>query len=260
MKYFFNSQWKSLFLKQGLADFEALWELDLISLDKPNRGRGRDGWSSVCAMNIDLDNGVSKKLIIKRQQNHNSRTLFHPFTGIPTFEKEIINILHYDRQNIPVLKPVYFAKRKKNGLQAILITEFLDGFVSLDNLAKSWENEKCPRNTKNALIKVTAKCISRMHSKGLMHNSLYPKHIFIKRNGDDFLISLIDLEKSKQGFFALNRRSRDLGSLHRRSEGWSAADRIRFLYTYFDINRLDQRAKNLCKQIIKKTWKKEAKM
>ncbi len=82
---------------------------------------------------------------------------------------------------------------------------------------------------------------------------MYPKHIFIKRNGDDFMIRLIALEKSKQGIFALNRGCRDLESLHRRAKGWSAADRIRFLYAYFDTNRLDIRSKNLCKRIIKKT-------
>ncbi len=257
MKYFFDPQWKGVFLKQGLADFEALWGLDLLSLDKPNRGRSRDGWSSVCAMNLELDNGACKKLIIKRQQNYNSRTLLHPFTGIPTFEKEMNSILHYARQDIPVVKPVYFARRKKNGVQAILITEFLDGFISLDNLVKKWKQEEWSHNTRNNLIKIIAKCISRMHAEGLMHNSMYPKHIFIKRNGNDFLIRLIDLEKSKQGFFALHRRCRDLGSLHRRAKGWSAADRIRFLYAYFDIDSLDGRAKKLCKRIIKKTRAKK---
>lgn len=257
MKYFFDPQWKGVFLKQGLADFEALWGLDLVPLDKPNRGRSRDGWSYVCAMNLELDNGTCKKLIIKRQQNHNSRTLLHPFTGIPTFEKEMSSIVRYARQDIPVVKPVYFARRKKkNGVQAILITEFLDGFISLDNLVKKWKQEEWSHNTRNNLIKIIAKCISRMHAKGLMHNSMYPKHIFIKRNGDDFLIRLIDFEKSKQGFFALHRRCRDLGSLHRRAKGWSDADRIRFLYDYFDIDSLDVRAKKLCKRIIKTHAKK----
>jgi tRNA A-37 threonylcarbamoyl transferase component Bud32 len=256
MKYFFAPQWKDAFLKQGLANFEALWGLDLVSLDTPNRGRSRDGWSSVCAMNLELDNGILKKLIIKRQQNHNSRTIFHPFTGIPTFEKEMISILRYNRQNIPVMKPVYFARRKKNGVQAILITEFLDGFVSLDNLVKKWKQKECSHNTRKNLIKIVAKCISRMHAKGLMHNSMYPKHIFIKRNGDDFLIRLIDLEKSKQGLLALNRRCRDLESLYRHAKGWSAADHIRFIYAYFDTDSLDGRAKKLCKRIIKKTRKK----
>lgn len=256
MKSFFDPQWQKVFLKQGLADFEILWQLDLTPLDKPNRGRSRDGWSSVCAMDLKLDNGLIKKLIIKRQQNHNSCTARHPFTGIPTFEKEILSILRYKQQNIPVIKPVYFAKRTENGVQAILITEFLDEFIALDNFVKKRKPATWPRNKRNNLIKVVAQCVSRMHGSGLMHNSLYPKHIFVKQEGDVFLVRLIDLEKSLKGIFALNRRIRDLESLHRRAEGWSKADRIRFFYAYFNTDRLDKYAKNLCRRIIKKTGNK----
>lgn len=259
MKSFFDPQWHKVFLEQGLADFEILWQLNLKLLDKPNRGRSPDGWSSVGIMNLKLNNGVIKKLIIKRQQNHNSRTIRHPFTGIQTFEKEMINILRFDKQNIPVMKPIYFAKRKQNGVQAILITEFLDGFVSLDNFIKWHEPEEWPRNLRNNLIKVIAQCVRRMHNCGLMHNSLYPKHIFVKQEGEVFTIKLIDLEKSRYGFFALNRRFRDLESLHRRIESGSATDRIRFMHAYYDTDRLDESVKNFCLQIIRKTGKKRQK-
>ncbi|MCD4717112.1 MAG: lipopolysaccharide kinase InaA family protein [Desulfobacterales bacterium] len=257
MKRFITPQWRKIFKQQGL-NFDALWRMDLEPLDEPNIGRGPGGWSSVSSLSIQLPDGNEKSLILKRQKNHFSRTLCHPFRGIPTFEKEISNILRYKRLDIPALEPVFYENRHdSDGIQAILITEYLEGYMPLDELVSSYQGKGWPdRAGRNRLIKALASPVRKLHEKGFQHNCLYPRHLFIRWEDQEIRMRVIDLEKNKWRPLGNKRRVRDLESLHRRTGGFTRSDRLRFLNAYCEIERLDKSAKQLCRQIIRQNRKK----
>ncbi|MBW1707641.1 MAG: lipopolysaccharide kinase [Deltaproteobacteria bacterium] len=257
MKKFIAPQWHKIFTRQGL-DFDALWRMDLKPLDEPNVGRGRGGWSSVSRLSLQLSDGNEKRLILKRQKNHFSHTLCHPFRGIPTFEKEISSILRYKRLGIPALEPVFYERRSNSqGIQAILITEYLEGYMPLDELVSSYQEQGWPeRAWRNRLIKALASPVRKLHEKGFQHNCLYPRHLFIRQKGQEIRVRVIDLEKNKWRPLSNKRRIRDLESLHRRTGGFSRSDRLRFLNAYCGVKRLDKNARRLCRQIIRQNRKK----
>ncbi len=257
MKKFITPQWLKIFTQQDL-NFDSLWRMDLEPLDEPNVGRGREGWSSVSCLSLQLSDGHEKRLILKRQKNHFSRTLCHPFRGIPTFEKEISNILRYKRLGIPTLEPVFYEVRYgSNGIQAILITEYLEGYSPLDELLGSYQKQGWPeRAVRNRLIEALASPVRMLHEKGFQHNCLYPRHLFISQTDREIMVRVIDLEKNKWRPLGNKRRVRDLESLHRRTGGFTRSDRLRFLNAYFGINRLDNGARRLCRKIIRQNRKK----
>ncbi len=257
MNEFIAPGWRKILNEQGL-DFDALWTLDLEPLDEPNTGRGQEGWSFVSSMPLQLPDGNRKHLILKRQQNHFSRSLLHPFRGVPTFQKEMSSILRYKKLRIPALEPVFFATRHTaEGLQAVLITEHLKGYTPLDVLVSTWQDQGFPSLAeRHRLIKAIAAVVCRLHEKGQQHNCLYPRHLLIRQTGETIEVKLIDLEKSKRRPFGNKRRVRDLESLHRRAEGWSTTDRLRFLKAYCATDRLDENARALFQKILKRNRKK----
>ena len=257
MKKFITPQWHKIFTQLGL-NFDSLWRMELEPLDEPNVGRGRAGWSSVSCLPVELQDGHEKRLILKRQKNHFSRSFSHPLRGIPTFQKEISNILRYKRFGIPTLEPVFYEHRyDSDGMQAILVTEYLEGYTPLDELVGSYQEKGWPeRAFRNRLIEALASPVRNLHEKGFQHNCLYPRHLFVKESGDEIRVRVIDLEKNKWRPLGNKRRVRDLESLHRRTEGFTRSDRLRFLNAYCGIERLDQDAQRLCRKIIKQNRKK----
>ena len=259
MKHYISPGWKSLFLEAGL-DFDSLWGMDLPALDEPNTGRGRNGWSAVSRFTLKQPGGGKAELIIKRQQNHFSRTPGHPFRGVPTFQKEMVNILRYREAGVPALEPVYFARRRAGGgIRAILVTRYLEGYTALDDLTRRWQERGRPdRAVLNRIIRALAVPVRKIHEAGFQHNCLYPRHLLLRMEGDDVRVKVIDLEKNKRRPFGDERRVRDLESLHRRTAGWSRTDRLRFFLAYAGVDRLDQRSRRLCRRILKRNRKKRA--
>jgi hypothetical protein len=75
--------------RNGLADFDALWNLQLDAVDEPNTSRG--GWSSVFRMDLE-----GQGFYLKRQSNYLTRTLHSPL-GEPSFAREFRNIQRYQQ-------------------------------------------------------------------------------------------------------------------------------------------------------------------
>ena len=251
MKKFIAPKWQKILTEQGLIDFEALWQLKLALLDNPNTGRGRNDWSAVSLLSLQLPNGQEKRLILKRQKNHISRTPMHLLRGIPTFEKEAKNALRFKKLGIPVMELVYYAKRRRgNDIEAVILTEYLDGYTSLDQLVNQWHEQGWPNGVKRKrLIEAIAHLIRDLHAHGVQFNSLYTQHIFIQQKGNETKARLIDLEKCKWRPFGNGRRIRDLKTLHRRTEDWSRYDQLRFLKAYCGIERLNKNAEDLCMKV-----------
>jgi len=244
---YFEENWQSPLKHNHLAHFNALWTLDAEWFEEPNIRRG--GWSGVVKVPLQQveieDDPVF--IFIKRQENHLSRTWRHPLSGIATFQKEYDNIQRYHRYQIPTLELVYFGTRSYNGKrQAIIATKELVGYHPLDallpNSGLSWQRRQ-------ALLKTIAKVLCHMHQHHIQHNSLYPKHIFAKAIDDDWDIRIIDLEKAKRRLFKNTAILRDLSTLRRHTQNWTAREQVTFFKAYVDEVKLSAKSKKLWYQI-----------
>jgi tRNA A-37 threonylcarbamoyl transferase component Bud32 len=248
-----NPHWQKTLHDCGLDSFESLWQLDLKAVDEGNVGRGKNGWSKVSIFEFQDQQQHTHKVVIKRQSNYRSRTLRHLISGIPTFIKEMDSIARYEKAGVPALNAVYCATRQQGGdLQAILVTEFLSDYESLEAILQRWQQQGRPQRTHcQKVIQATGKLVARLHGQGLEHRCLFPKHIFIAQT-DDASARLIDLEKTRWRPWLETRRVRDLTALARRSLTLPNRDRVAFLRAYYAIPHLDERAKNLWRQVAKR--------
>lgn len=230
--------------RHRLDSFEALWNLKLS--DAPMTARGA-GWSSVHRLELEDANGRRQAFYLKRQENLLARSLAHPF-GELTFHREFRSIQAYAHEGIPALEVALFAQSREAGQhQAILLTRALDAYESLD----SWFKRRRLLQSKERedLIKASAALIRALHAAGKVHNSLYPKHIFLKLDGDGAGARLIDLERTRSAYWGERDRVRELTSLLLRSECTSRTQRLRFLLAYLGLPRMDGEARRLVRRI-----------
>lgn len=209
--FFTNNYWQQIFEDNGLAHFDNLWALDTDWFENPNYRR--NGWSGVIRHELKTDNGTIE-VFIKRQENHNCRTLLHPFRGIPTYRREMQNIIRLTKAKIPSLNLVYYGERKIDGKdQAIIITEALLNYQSLESFFADKDN-RVHADQINNLMKITAALLFNMHAAHFRHGSLYPKHLFINQALDD--VRIIDLERLKRLPFQTLAIKADMERLIRR--------------------------------------------
>jgi hypothetical protein len=255
MKDYLADSWREILQHNEVDSFTALWSVDAGWFEAPNQRRG--GWSGVSRYELQLPQGGTRGVFLKRQENHITRTVFHPF-GMPTFVREMRNILRFKNCHIPALEPVYFAQRRIDGdLRAILITEELAGYTPLHDMVLNWQQQGWPsRQTRRQLMQEIARVMRRMNDHHLQHNCFYPKHIFIRRDNGKFSVRIIDLEKAKWRLFRHRARFRDLYTLNRHSQAWSRTDRLRFYLEYLQLSRLTPEAKALWRAIARRTVKK----
>lgn len=249
---------------QGLLDFEAFWSLDLEAVEEGNYDRG--GWSTVCRFDHD-----GRAFYVKRQSNHLCYSLqAFPFK-VPTLKVEFDKISWYHQHEIPCLDVVYFGWRKSQGeQQAILVTEALDDYLPLDDFLTSEKNPSIFH--KRQVCEFIGNAVARLHSAGIEHYNLYPKHIFVSRDisGDlsqemaindvDKLprpsIRFIDLETSRFNFGLKSRKLRDLETLARRTLWLSRADKLRVFLAYSGQNKVDKKLRAEIDTITKRTRNK----
>jgi hypothetical protein len=102
--------------------------------------------------------------------------------GAPTFLREFRHIQHYRACGVPTLEPVYFAMHKVGkDERAILITEELSGFVSMEDRVQRWLKEGAPaRPVRLRMLEAVAALLRDMHAHGIQHNCFFPKHVFVR--------------------------------------------------------------------------------
>ena len=226
MQDYLADNWQELLASNGLKSFDDWWQREADWFEEPNVRRG--GWSGVSRLELG-----ERVVFLKRQENHVTRTLLHPLRGIPTFIREMKNIMAMQAADVPALVPVYFSHKNINGAQrAILVTEALEGFTPLDEFnlkALSFIQRK-------RLIEQVADVLKRLHAQHLQHNCLYPKHLFVKKLDAGFEVRLIDLEKTKRCLFKSNAVLRDLDTLNRHAHNFTQTDRLRFMHAYLGEN------------------------
>jgi len=240
----------------GLHTFEQLWKHPIAWFEAPNECRG--GWSGVGRLQLALPDGGVLSLFVKKQQSHGRLTLRHPITGEPTFRRECKRLQYLQRKGIGAPQVVFYAEQLvENKACAILVTEELEGYQSLESLAEPLFVQKIlTRAQKQQLLKVIAVSVRNFHALGLVHRALYPKHIFVKDAGNQAQVALIDLEKARFSPFFWYRAYYDLAALNRHAEYCSRTDRLYLFMQYCHIKRLGTLGKWLCRRLIKRSQRK----
>ena len=191
-------------------DFEYWWNVPGEWVETPNRRRA--GWSGMLRVVVD-----GRMYYVKRQLNHCCYTLTHPL-GWPTASREwqYLKRLHALGVGAPV--GVFHGTRKTDdGIEAVLVTEELAGFVDLAAL------ESLEPSRKHALAQAVGELLGRLHGAKLQHSSLYNKHVMAKPSGDGFEVALIDLEKMRPRLTAGKAAARDLEQFRRRQRTFDEA-------------------------------------
>ena len=250
MKDFVNERWRPILAHNGLSDFDALWRLEAGWFEEPNRRRG--GWSGVSRCELALPGGGSRAVFLKRQENPGTFSFRRPIAGVPTFLREYRRIIHYRACGIPTLEPVYFAMRTVGRDQrAILMTEELSGFTSLEDRVQRWLKDGAPpKAARRRILAAVADLLRDIHAHSIQHNCFFPKHVFTRVNPDGSVEArVIDLEKSRWRPSQTLSARRDLYSLSGNSNCWSRSDRLWFFKAYLRIDRLTPYAKWLWRHI-----------
>lgn len=248
---FIAQDYRLLLASCGLDSFSNIWDVKVDWFEEPNQRRG--GWSGVGKLSLSAE-GSQKCIFLKRQQNHQRRTLRHPVFGQPTFACEFGMISYLAKHHVPSLKPVAFGVRTSpKGEQAILMTEELTGFESLETFTeKLLSKTRASISEQNKVLKQVAQTVSKLHSAGIQHRSLYPKHLFVHKNlAKDVVV--IDLEKSRIKWLGWMRTYYDLATLNRHAQYWTKTRRLYFYLQYLGQSRLTPFSKWLCRLIVKRS-------
>ena len=249
MKEYIGKGWEQLLCSNNLGDFDSIWNLEAGWFEEPNERRG--GWSGVSRIQLKTEDGQSVGVFLKRQENHNTKTVTNPIKGIPTFAREFKNIIRFINNELPTVEPVYFCYRFSNGnCQAILMTKELDGFDSLDAGIYSRDGAIMQDKLQREQIMTSvANAMRKMHDSHLRHSCFYSKHVFIRPLDGSWDVKFIDLEKMNWNLFKYRARFRDLYTFPRRITGWGRKDRLRFLQLYMQEKKLSVKSKSLWRKI-----------
>lgn len=185
-----------------------------------------------------LHTADGRVLYSKRQINHFHRDLTHPF-GEPTILHEAKALRALAELGIRVPKLVFSGARKtETESQALLVTEALEGFVSLEE----WCAQPVSPELRQQMIQQLANTIARMHRAGWEHGRLYPKNIFMKVTGErdkKVEVALLGLARSNHRLTAHSASKHDYEQFkeHRKpitDEDWKA-----FATVYRDVMESD---------------------
>ncbi|MEE4462119.1 lipopolysaccharide kinase InaA family protein [Azotobacter chroococcum] len=201
--------------------FQSWWSRQGEWVEEPNvRRAGESGVQRLSATSVPLYS--------KRQTGHLYYSLRHPL-GRPTVLREQDALEAVERLGVRVPKIVFCSARKNGGKwQALLVTESLEGFVSLDDWYRGEARQRWGEAVQRQMLEELALTLSRLHQGHWQHGCCYPKHIFVKveetAGCPRVEIALIDLEKSRQRLRVASASRRDLDQLHRHCPAMSPAE------------------------------------
>jgi len=250
---------ESVLTRNNFASFDALWNYQGDWFEAPNTERG--GWSGVNYIELADDSGKLQGFYLKRQQGHSRRNWRHPIKGESTFVREYkilqyLSTRRFGKVKTPTL--VFFASQQD---KAILLTEALDGFISAD----AWFKTHIAVSVKNKkkLITALALAVQNLHQAGVLHRSLYTKHLFVKDapqiTDSHFEVAVIDFEKSRIASCMVWFKFSDLITLNYRTPELSCTNKLYFFKQYFGIKRLNAWYKIICRYICYASYKKSLK-
>lgn len=260
MKSYLSPQWASLLQDNGFHTLEDFWQLPEEWVETPNYRRG--GWSGVTRWPLKTPTDETCIIYVKRQLNHTHRGIRHPFKGEPTAQREFRGIQQCRKKGIPVLEPVFFAKKgSKDGIQTVLVTAELTGYDSLENWMAHWQATAFPsRKQRLSIVKNVAQAVGQLHGYGFQHGSLHDKHIFMRwdETHGHSDIAFIDLEMLK--WLPHRAATRDIYALDQYTPGWRRNERVAFMQYYWgDVKGLSPKAKGFWRKLQKRHEDKQRK-
>ena len=105
--------------------------------------------------------------------------------------------------------------------RSVVLTDALDGFVSLEEVANDWALNPMPTAVKRRLLVAAADFAARMHAAGVFHRDFYLCHLLAnaaKLADGDVELAVIDLHRAVVGGVARDARIRDLAALYYSAE------------------------------------------
>lgn len=206
------------------SGFERWWATEGEWVEPPNVRR--DGESGV--QRVKPRDGRQPMLYCKRQIGHLHRSLRHPL-GRPTVLRERDALQAFSGLGVRVPKIVYCgAQRQAGRWQALLVTEELEGFVSLEQWYETGLNELHGSGVQKRILEAVGETLSRYHRARWQHGCCYPKHIFVKVTGEAnaprIEIAMLDLEKCRRRLRASAAAGHDMRQLGRHLEAMPDAD------------------------------------
>ncbi len=253
-----NPDYRACLAFNKLDSFEQLWGYQAGWFEEPNHRRG--GWSGVGRLQLTQPEGGECKVFLKRQEAHQRRTFRHPFRGEPTFACEFRMMRYLGSRGVPAPVPVFFSDKIIAGRpKAILMTQELEGYESLDVITSRLFSASVPKiSAQHSIIRAVARTVKKLHSAGIQHRSLYPKHLFVLMKEDVANeVAVIDLEKSRKKLIPAIRTVYDLATLSRHAECWSRSARMYFLHQYFGVKKLTPWQRLLCRLIVRRSQRRK---
>lgn len=194
------------------SPFERWWQCRGAWVEPLNKRR--DGESGVQLLRPRTPSHPT--LYSKRQTGHLYRSLRHPL-GRPTILRELHAYQAFAELGVRVPKLVYGSARKHQGQwQALLITQALTGFISLEQ----WYQQPRSAEHTRCMLAELANTLARMHQGRWQHGCCYAKHVFISIEDDESdsprtEIALLDLEKSRRRWRTADASRHDMRQLRR---------------------------------------------
>ena len=219
----------ALFRANGLDSFEALWNADVNIVDDPNVGRG--GHSDVGIFSLtDPETHTEMQFYLKRQQNHNCRTLSSPLEGVPLAMREVLNIRQLAKGGILTMEVACYGRQKTSIDRGLLVTRALEGYTPMSQ----WLEQPMSPEARKQGLSILGKLVGKLHGLGLWHGCLYTKHIYFSCT-DPQDIRLIDLEKCRR-LMSRNRGPKELATLFRNTGQLTPEDRQQLLEAYIETS------------------------
>lgn len=257
---FISEKYSEILRANRLDAFETVWDYQLNWFEAPNERR--NGWSGVGHVTLQQADGGITGAYLKKQDCHCRMSLFHPFRGVPTFQREFEMIQFLEKRNVRVPELLLFGRNPNGDLKTILMTRELEGFISFEVLTQRLFANQIRSNfiMKRLVIRALALFAKNFHATRLQHRSFYPKHLFINmKNPNAPEIAVIDLEKSRINLIPVLRSLIDLSTLNRHTTHWSKSRRMFFYLQYLGLSRMSPYAKWLCRLIVKRSNRRKYK-
>ena len=199
-------------------EFERWLDLPGEWVEAPNQRRG--GQSGVQRLRT-LD---GRLLYRKQQVDHCYRDWRHPL-GEPTVLRERRSLQAFAALGIRVPRLLYCGTRRQAGqLQALLVTEALNGFDSLEAIYAHGMQHGWDAALRARIFQQLGQLLARLHAARWQHGCLYPKHIFLRVSPHGRVeLALLDLEKSRRRLTSRRAARHDLRQL-RRHAWWGEAE------------------------------------
>ncbi len=219
--------------QSSYKDFNDWWQRTGEWVEAPNQRR--DGESGV--QRLAPVTAGQPWLYSKRQIGHRFISWRYPL-GRPTVLREKNAMQALERFGVPVPNLVFYAAKKHGkDWHALLVTEALTGFISLEEWYSKQQSQPVDPVITASVLQQVATTLHKMHAAGWQHSCCYAKHIFIKASLEQIPeVALLDLEKARRRWSAHQAALHDIKQFGRHRGDMPDADWQLFLQYYCNLN------------------------